>query len=216
VSELIVGIEESFLNAIDLVVGFTPKLIAAFAVLIIGLFIGQIVGRLVTRVLEATKVSKVIEETPLGEIAKQTGMDFSEFLSGVARWFMYLIFIMASVDILDVELFSQFLKRVVDYLPSLIAGIVILVLGLVFADFVLDWIKNITKSMDIEGGEILDVGMRIVFFLVITLLALDQMRIDTSIIYLFLNPLAWALAVVVVFKWGVKGVVIEYAKTKGK
>ncbi len=42
----------------------------------------------------------------------------------------------------------------------------------------------------------------------------SSMLIDTSIFYLFVGPLAWGLAIVVAFKWGIKEALVEYAKAK--
>jgi xanthine/uracil permease len=121
---------------------------------------------------------------------------------------------MAAVNILDIDLFSQFLERTVDYLPSFIAGIIILILGLAIADFSVNWLKSIITSMNLKGGEHLEAGIRVFLFLVIVLLALDQMRVDTSIIRLFLGPFAWALAVILIFRWGVSESLSVYAKAK--
>jgi xanthine/uracil permease len=208
------GIEEGLADATSSAIGFTPKILAAVVVLVIGLIIGRIVGRVVARILETAKVNKVIEETPLGDMISHSGMNMLEFLDALARWFIYLIFIMAAVNILDIELFSQFLERTVDYLPSFIAGIIILIIGLAIADFSVNWLKSIIKSMNLKGGEHLEAGIRVFLFLVIVLLALDQMRVDTSIIRLFLGPFAWALAVILIFRWGVSESLTVYAKAK--
>jgi hypothetical protein len=211
---LIGGIEEGFSSALSSAIGFTPKLIAALAVLILGLILGRVVGKVVARILGTAKVHNLIEETPIGEMVRHSGMDILDFLDALARWFIYLIFVMAAVNILDIELFSEFLQRTVDYLPSFAAGLIILILGLAVADFMVSWITSMTKTMKIKGGEFLETAIRVFLFLVIALLALDQMRIDTTIIRLFLAPLAWALAIILIFRWGVKEALVEYGKSK--
>jgi hypothetical protein len=211
---LISGIEEGFSNAASTAIGFTPKIIAAIVVLVIGLVVGRFIGRVVAKILGTAKIHKIIEETPLGEMVRHSGMDILDFLDALARWFIYLIFIMAGVNILDIELFSEFLQKTVDYLPNFIAGIVILIVGLAVADFMVNWITRLTKTMKIEGGEFLETAVRVFLFLVITLLALDQMRIDTTIIRLFLVPLAWALAIILIFRWGVKDALAGYREVK--
>lgn len=211
---LIGGIEEGFSSAISSAIGFTPKIIAALVILILGFVIGRLIGKIVGRIFETAKVDKIIDETPLGDVVSHSGMGIIEFVEALARWFIYLIFIMASVNILNISLFSQFLEKTVDYLPSFIAGVVILMVGLAVANFMINWIKNVTNTMNIDGGEFLETAIRIFLFLVIALLALDQMRIDTSIIRLFLGPLAWALAIILIFRWGVKDALVDYAKAK--
>jgi hypothetical protein len=46
------------------------------------------------------------------------------------------------------------------------------------------------------------------------LLALDAMLIDTGIFYLLIGPLAWGIAVVVAFKWGIKEAIVAYARER--
>lgn len=213
---LIVGIEAGFVNATESVVTFTPKILAAVIILVVGLLVGRVIGRVVARILDAAKVNKVLGETPIGEIVSHAGMDLLEFLDALARWFIYLIFIMAAVNVLDIKLFSEFLQRTVTYLPNFIAGVVILTVGLAVADFMVNWVKNLTKTVDIPGGEFAETALRVFLFLIIILLALDQMLIDTTIIRLFLVPMAWALAIVVIFRWGVKDALVGYAKAKKK
>jgi len=213
---IVEGLELGFSNAVQSVVGFTPKIIAAFIVLIIGLLVGKLIGRVVASILEALKINKVIKDTPIGEWILSTGMNVLDFLDALARWFIYLIFIMAAVNILDIELFSEFLQRTVDYLPNFFAGIVILIVGLTVADVLLNWVKNVERTMKLKEQEVIETGIRFFLFLVITIMALNQMRVDTSIVFLFLRPLAWALAIVIIFKWGVKDALVEYGKVKKK
>lgn len=211
---IIEGIQLGFVDAVQSVIGFTPKILAAFLVLLIGLVIGKLVGSVIARILESLKINKVIEETPLGELIRSTGMNVNEFLSAFTRWFIYLIFIMAAVNILDIDVFSQFLQRTVNYMPSFIAGVLILVVGLTAADIVLDWFKNVERTMNLKEQEVVETAVRFFLFLVITIMALNQMRVDTTIIFLFLGPLAWALAIVIIFRWGVKDALVAYGKAK--
>lgn len=211
---LIAAVQQGLSDAIVSMLAFTPKVIAAFILLVIGLLAGKIVGKVVAKILDSAQVDEVLGRTPIGEMLTHSGMTILQFLDAIVRWFVYLIFIMAAVNVLEVKLFSEFLQRAVSYLPSLIAGIIILIVGFTVSDFLVGSIKSLTKTMKFQGGEHLEVGVRFFLFLVITILALDQMRIDTSIVGLFLGPLAWAFALILVFRWGVKDALSEYHKAK--
>jgi len=51
-------------------------------------------------------------------------------------------------------------------------------------------------------------------FLIVILVALDTMLVNTGILYLFLGPLAWGVAIVIAFKYGVKDAIVAYAKER--
>jgi len=211
---IVEGLQLGFIDAAQSVIGFTPKILAAFLVLLLGLIAGKLVGSIIARILESLKINKVIGETPMGDWIRSTGMNVNEFLSAFVRWFIYLIFIMTAVNILDIDVFSQFLQRTVNYMPNFIAGILILVVGLTAADIVLNWVKNVERTMNLKEQEVIETAVRFFLFLVITIMALNQMRIDTTIISLFLGPLAWAIAIVIIFRWGVKDALVAYGKAK--
>jgi hypothetical protein len=48
----------------------------------------------------------------------------------------------------------------------------------------------------------------------VVLLALDTLLIDTSIFYILLEPLAWGIAIVVAFRWGIKEAIVAYARER--
>ncbi len=81
-------------------------------------------------------------------------------------------------------------------------------------DFFADYIGNVMKGMKVENADIWVPAFRGILSLVVMLLALDAMLIDTGIFYLLIGPLAWGIAVVVAFKWGIKEAIVAYARER--
>ena len=67
--------------------------------------------------------------------------------------------------------------------------------------------------MKIEGADVFIPLLR-GFLLLVVLVALDTMLIDTGIFYLFFGPLAWGIAFIIAFKYGVKDAIIAYARER--
>ncbi|MEM2227439.1 MAG: hypothetical protein QXR82_01345, partial [Candidatus Bathyarchaeia archaeon] len=111
------------------------------------------------------------------------------------RWFIYLIAILAAVDILKIEALSKIIGLIVQYLPSFLAGIVILLAGLVIADFIGDAIAAIGREAKIEFAGFLSIITRSVLYFVVIIIALTVMKIDVSLLYMFANALAWGIAI---------------------
>lgn len=202
----------SFNSSIGSAASYMPQVFGALVIVFLGLVIGKIVGRVGAKVLDKIGVDDAIEKTPIGNIIKTTKMSVVGFMDTIIRWFVYLIFIMAAVDVLNMSVVSNMIGQMVLYLPNLFSGMVILIGGIIVVDVLADWIDSVVKGMKIEGGKQVLLAVRAFMFLIIAILAMDQFLIDTTIIYTFLAPAAWAAAIVIAFRYGVKDALVAYAK----
>jgi len=193
---------------------YIPLILSALAVLIIGLLLVDFLAGLVKNVLIATGIDERLERTTVGSGMRTSGITFSGLIAGIVKVFGYLVFIMAALDILNLALIAGIVAAMIAYLPNLFAGILILVIELLAIDLFADYIGGFMKNMNVEGSEIWVPALRGFLALVVILLALDAMLIDTGIFYILLNPLAWGIAIVVAFKWGIKDALVAYAREK--
>lgn len=196
------------------IITYIPLIASALFILVIGILIVDFIAGIIKKVLIATGVDENIMASAMGETMKAGNITASGIISGLVKLFGYLLFITAAVEILQFTMLTEFLMSVVNYLPSLFTGIIILLVGLLVIDFFMDFIQTTMKGMKVEGVDIVLPIMRGFLFLIIILMALDVMLVNTSIFYVFLEPLAWGFAIVVAFKWGVKEAVVAYAQAK--
>ena len=193
---------------------YIPVILSAFVTLLIGLLVVDFLADLIRNVLMATGIDDKLENTPLGTTIKASGMKISGIMSGIFRIFGYLVFIVAALNILNLTMIAQLIESMINYLPNLFAGVLILIIGLLAIDFFADYIGNVMKGMKVENADIWVPAFRGILSLVVMLLALDAMLIDTGIFYLLIGPLAWGIAVVVAFKWGIKEAIVAYARER--
>ncbi|MBC7086787.1 MAG: hypothetical protein H5T43_10630 [Methanomethylovorans sp.] len=193
---------------------YIPIILAAIITLIIGLLVVDFLGDRIRNIVIATGIDEKVESTPIGATITASGMKTSSIVSGIFRIFGYLIFILAALNILKLTIIASLVQDAINYLPHLFVGLLILIIGLIAIDFFADYIANIMKGMTVEHADVLVPAFRGILSLVVMLLALDAMLIDTSIFYAFIGPLAWGLAVVIAFKWGIKEALVAYAREK--
>lgn len=217
-----VVIVQPITNTLNQVLTYIPVIIAAIIILIIGWIIGRIAGGVAKRLFEKANIDRAVSKTGAGEALAGTGFTFSGLFSAVVRWFIYLIFIMAAVSVLNIPVFSNFVNQIVLYIPNLIAGILILVVGLIGINYVMEWIKSILQKQKVAFANIITMGLQALLSLVVIVIALDQLQIDTTIIYTFLVPLAWGLAAGLAIAIGIavgvggKDVAAEYLQKMAK
>ncbi|MFQ6105815.1 MAG: hypothetical protein ACE5NL_01955 [Candidatus Hydrothermarchaeaceae archaeon] len=205
---------ESFNVTLSKVISYIPNVLAALVLLFAGVIIGRAVGKIAAKVVDKSGIDKAVEKTPISSIVESSGFSIIGFVDAISRWFIYLIFLIATINVLNISVLSIFLNEVVGYLPHLFAGVAVLVVGVVAIDFIANWIESLTKEAKIEEGNMVVRIFRAFLFLVVIIFALDQMRVDTTIIYMFLKPLAWGVAAAVAIRWGFAELVKEYKKKK--
>ena len=219
-AEIISAVVESFATAIGTMIKWIPAIIAALIILLIGWFAGKLAGKIIGTIIDKIGLGAALDKTAIGGAFKSSGMTTAKFFEVLVRWFIYIIFIMAAINVLKIDLLIDFMNKLVLYIPHLIAGLFLLIVGLILVDFLMDWIGVQLKTREVGSSDIIATILRALFTLVIIVLALDQMLIDTTIIYTFLEPLAWglgiglAVAIGIAVGWGSKDAVAEYMKEK--
>jgi hypothetical protein len=216
---MVVGeITNGFYIAIAAAILYVPRIIASLIILLIGWFIGKAAGKIAAGVLDKIGLDDAVERTFLGDAIRRSGMTVKGLFDALVRWFIYIIFIMAAVNVLDIPVFSLLLQQFLLYIPQLLAGILILIVGLILVNFIMNWIQSWLRSSQVAFADIITTLLRAFFSLIIIVLALDEARIDTTIIYTFLTPLAWGLAVGlglaigIGIGWGSRDVVADYLR----
>lgn len=213
-------IMDSFAAALGTMILWIPRILVAVIILLIGWFAGKLVGKIIGTIIDKVGLGAALDKTIVGDAVKSSGMTTAKLFEVLVRWFIYIIFIMAAINVLRIELLMNFMTQLVLYIPHLIAGLFLLVVGLILVDFLMDWLGEQLKSREVGFGDLVVPVLRALFTLLILTLALDQMLIDTSIIYTFLVPLAWglgiglAVAIGISVGWGSKDIVAEYLKKK--
>lgn len=200
------------------IVGFIPKLIGAVVVLLIGWGAGRAIGKGVSKVLDRAGVDDVLRPTALGKALERSRITCVGFFDLIVRWFVYLIAIFAAVDILAIPILGMYMSMIVEYLPSFIAGVVILIAGTIVASYVAGMVRTICEEAGVAYVRLIADATRLFLYVVVMVLALAQMRIDVSILYIFITPLAWGLAIGlavglgIALGWGFKDIVTESAR----
>jgi predicted flap endonuclease-1-like 5' DNA nuclease len=170
------------------VIGALPAIIAAILVLIIGYVVGKFVGRAVNKIVEKMGLEKTFDETDAGKSFRKSGMDLSSFIGGITTAFIFAISVVLAIQILNVEgSVGQFLVDIAAYLPRLLGGVVIIVLGIVLVGFLANLVGNTLKPVfpaaKSEIADMLKNLLQIGLVAVILLIALDLMLLSGDLVY---------------------------------
>src|SRR3989338_9171325 len=104
----------SFQNLWIGVVNFVPNLIVAILIVIIGWAIGALLGRVVSQVVKSLKVDDALRKAGVEEFLNHGGISLSSggFLGALVKWFIMLVFVIASLDVLNLNQVNEFLRSI--------------------------------------------------------------------------------------------------------
>jgi len=202
--------------------GVLGMIIAALIILIIGWIAGRLIGKAVGILVDKLGVDKALEKVDTGDWLQKSGWSISRLFDVVVRWFIYIIAIMAAVDVLRIEFLSSIMQMIALFFPRLIAAAIVLVVGLLLIAFAMKWIEEALETNEVPLATMLAPVFEAIMVIIVMVLAMDQLRIDTTIIYTFIIPLAWGLAIGIgvaigiAVGWGGRDSVAEYMQERLK
>lgn len=190
-------------DVIAQILAFLPRLVAAVVILLIGWIVGRLLGRVVRRVTDAAGVDEQARGTPLGRIAGDSTDPVSSFLGTITAWFVYALALLAAADALAIPLLSRWLTTAVSYLPALVGGLLVIVLGFIIADFIGDAIERTRAATHTAYTKWFATGTRLFLYFTAVVIGLSTMGIDVSILFIFARALAYGLAAALAIGGGV-------------
>ncbi|KAB7529483.1 mechanosensitive ion channel [Flagellimonas olearia] len=161
-----------------------PKIVGAIAILILGWLIIKIVLFILGKILKLAKMdalSERINEMDLLGNGK-FNIDIVKITLGFVKWLLLLVFFIVAADILDWGIISTEIGNLLRYLPRLFTALVLFTIGLYLGSIVKNAIKNLFESFEFGGGKIISGLMFYVIVIFMSITALNQAGVDTTII----------------------------------
>ena len=177
---------------------FLPNFLTAIIILIIGIIVAYIIAGTVRRIVEFTKIDRVVERLGTHSILKRTGIHFT--LSGVLAWIVKWLIILATVitvaGILNLEQITIFLNQILFFIPNIFVAVVILTAGFILGDFLERFIKSAASlsHLSLGGRDLLGLTAKYATIIFSITAALVQLHIATSLIQMLFGGIVLALA----------------------
>ena len=125
------------------------------------------------------------------------------------------MFLIIAADIMAWDFVSKEIGNLLRYLPRLFSAIALFMIGIYIASFVKNAIRGFYESLNLSGSKIISNLVFYIIAIIITVTALDQAGIDTTVITNNITIIlgAFLLAISIAFGLGSKDVVKEILLT---
>jgi len=194
-----------------------PNILGAIIILIVGWLITKITVYILKKALKLFKLDKLTKKVNDMNLFGETDIKFSITNAIVlfVKWIMFLVFLIIAADIMNWGIVSEEIGNLLRYLPRLFSAIALFMIGIYIAKFVKKGIQGFYESFDLSGATIISSLVFYIIAILITVTALNQAGIDTTVITNNISIIlgAFLLAVAIGFGLGSKEVIGDLLRT---
>ena len=178
------------------VLGFLPTMVSVIVVLIVGWMLATLIQKVITRFLKLARLDTASEKTGIANILTKGDINYtlSEIIGVLVYWLIMLVVILIAVNALQLTVAAELLNTVIGYMPSVIASVFILVLGIFFASLIGNTVRTTAANAGVRQARSLGQATQVFISIFVFVEALKQLRIDTTLIDLLIKAVLAAIA----------------------
>jgi len=189
-------------------ISFVPGLLGAIILFVVGWAVGSIIGKAITQLVAVLKVDKLFESAGANEFMNRAGlkMTASRFIGGLVKWFIIVVFLMASLEIIGLTQVNDFLREaVLYYLPKVVIASLVLIIATVLADAMKKLVRASAQAANIRSANMLGSITLYAIWIFAFIIALSELGIATAFMQILFTGFIAALAIALGLSFGLGG-----------
>jgi small-conductance mechanosensitive channel len=169
---------------LDRSVDLLPSLLGAVLLILVGWLLARLLRALTVR-------AALLVETLASRLTAAPGAEplrmrrIATVLGAIVFWAVLLVFVTAATHVLELTFFTDWLARLVSYLPILAAGILIVIAGYVLSRFVADLVLATSQRMEMSQRMLLARIVQVTILTGAILVGADQIGIRITFLAIF-------------------------------
>ena len=178
---------------VERIVASLPTLLGAMLLLVAGWLVARIFRALTMRaVLVVETLTSRLSKTATGEPVRMRRA--SIIIGEIVFWAAMLVFVTAATHVLELTSFTDWLARLVGYLPTLAAGVLIVVAGYLLSRFLADLVLAASPRIDTAQRALLAKVVQVTVLTGAILVGADQIGIRITFLAIFAAAIGGVVA----------------------
>lgn len=155
---------------------FLPTLLGAIVIMVVGMMAARVGQRILVQFLKAIRLDDLAQKAHISEFLQKGEIrnTLSELLGMFLYWLILLAALLASLNALGLTVAAELLERVIAYIPSVLAGVLVLILGLFLSALVGGIVQTGAANVGIAQAKGLGQVTRMVVIIFATVIALEK------------------------------------------
>ena len=162
---------------------FIPALITALVILIVGSLVAHLIHKLLTKLLKVIPFDKLVSKLGLTSILKNGGIDHkpSDLVGLLVYIVMMFVVAVMTIKAFGYSIAGDLIDKLIAYIPSVISGVVVLIVGMLLARFVSALVYIGAKNTDMPAPAALSRLTKLAIMIYVTIIFLKEV----GLVFLF-------------------------------
>lgn len=170
------------------VLEYFPNILGALALVLIGWLVARLLRAVISRITRG--ILTTLGRQRLGRTKavdthtqqSRTWQTTPALVGGIVYWTVLLFFLAAAVEALGLRAVSNFVSLVTAYLPRVLAGILILLVGIWAGEFVRMLLARAAARAGLAWGDLLARFAQVMVVVVMAIIAIDEVGIESTVL----------------------------------
>lgn len=191
-------------NLVASLADFVPRALTAVLVILIGILIAKLAEKAVRTIFDKLRIDSFLERIGISQVLQKLGLQGSpgKVLSRTIYFLLVVLFVQSVTRAVGMFTIADAIGSFFSYLPSLVAAFLVLLLGMIVAQFMG---KAVTRSAAESGVEFAPLLGRIVSALilfVVIIMSISQLQIETKIVNMVVLVLLSGISLALALTFG--------------
>jgi len=189
------------------ILAYLPILLGALVILIVGWIVANAIRRIVDWLLKTVRFDSLADKTGITEILRKGALKISarEVISRLVYWLIVIMVLVMTVDALGLPKASDVLTSLFDYVPKVIAALLVLVVAMFLANFVSGIVRTAAGNANFPRPEIFAGISRWAIIIFAATIALEQLGIAPLLVTTTFNIILGGVCLALALAFGLGG-----------
>ena len=177
----------------DTLTGFSIDMLKVVLILLVGFITGNVLKKILMKFFDITGILNLTKNNAIGRGLADIGYKggLLELIVDILKWTIYLIGLIVSAEIIKLTGISVILKNMLIFIPKLLTGVIIILFGILIADFIGKIIKESTENKNKphlnEINSIASEFIQFLLYFITAIMALQIVGLNMTIIMVVLT-----------------------------
>ncbi len=161
-----------------------PGIVNALLIFLVGWLFARMISWIINRLLSKLNFDKLAQKIEADDFLKNANINLTptRLVSKFIYWVLMLFVFITVSDMLGWDKVSGEIANLLGYLPNLFFAVVFFIIGVYIASFIRKLIQGATATIGLSAGRMIGNVVFYFLMLIVTITALDQAGLDTTML----------------------------------
>ena len=174
-------------------IAYLPQIIGAILLLILGWLVARLVRGLATRLVKGFDRFTGLVRKSGTTASPKIGESSASVIGNIVYWITVLIFVTSAASLLGMNMFVGWLNKLVDHLPNILSGALIICAGVIFGNLAYQVISSTRLNMSVPQRLILARSAQFFTLVMLILIGVDQIGVDITAVITIMSVVVGAV-----------------------